>query len=1197
MDAHVREAYVARDARDGGEDARDDDDDACARVDCTEDDVAGDVALDCVSAFRVVQRLSADDVLPRASSSTSSSSAATSTTLDRSFSIAAMFGFGASEDAGAGGVSSSGAAKRRAIEFACASTVARRTRSTTTTACGVVVHDGFSIATSASGSSRAGSSANGDAKAQLENFVAARDGRASNAVRTAPWYEGSRAKIIAMAHASSGEYLACCTTAGGVYVVPILELVQDAAASPAIRVLASRGPKPVSALWWYRALERDRQDVEVVICVGADGEVRLWDGATGSPLGACVVGAKCLSAELARGAKKQFLVISGVDGEVWTLTLECETSVMKVASGERGKVEKVVRVESLPDAAGSPGFAAHLVKDEYGVRDGRSVALSVQDDCVHGGGDESAPSMSLIAALVDKCLLELYDVDAPGTPKSTHALPKDTVSVYVTDDLIFALVREPVFGEEDLTDVSSFTARVHVLARNTDQNMLTLQTFYVPRSAGVPRKLFAGPIPCDDKNVRVVLRGCMLWTSTGIFAIEAAMSVGHVLRSFLMPAETKSGAFGGEDEWTLASDATSSVRDTTNDTVSANDKLKLLASALREDHAPVLVEAVREELRRREFTRARAVFEKTSKPWNELVALALEEWGATQVLAHFISTPAPAAPYGGRGNLEWLEIASAAHAQLHAWCEASTAVALGATADMSVDIAAQLEALRVTNKSSSPLQSLEASVDAVLRVASEGIARAHDADAARDAAAAASASVVALEAAKAVTAIVSASVAKNAYSSDVKAVFTLLLSSASMVESLHMLGEITANAIAQDARDVDRGEGGVIQSWTPRPLVFWDAHVTYYYTSAHATDDMGDVVSALGLKPNALAESNGDARATLASPVFDCLSDDELEQLAELAHTAVDSGVHGARVIEIAALARLTDDGALEDAISRALYADPALYTSALGACLDRRKHHIATTTAMKMLDYSTACTCHLAYVKHLAMKTETTRDSIRKELERGLTTYVEPMSSATGVRALALESFIKSWRANALPTEDLEELLLSGAVARGHAAAMQVVLQRSADALDFTFSGRFALKVAEYRVLEEETQYAAKDGAAIETIWSQIKENLVVGMNTAMSVQTKAFTAAELEAMSASGSRECWAFTCGHRLVGSELTRIVRECTMRLRLLDLPLTSTLLESDYALRKCALACPSCAAASIERRVELARDVKNHPLAS
>ena len=84
---------------------------------------------------------------------------------------------------------------------------------------------------------------------------------------------------------------------------------------------------------------------------------------------------------------------------------------------------------------------------------------------------------------------------------------------------------------------------------------------------------------------------------------------------------------------------------------------------------------------------------------------------------------------------------------------------------------------------------------------------------------------------------------------------------------------------------------------------------------------------------------------------------------------------------------------------------------------------------------------------------------------------------------------------------------------------------------------------------------------------------------------------------MSASGARECWAFTCGHRLVGSELTRIVRECTTRLRLLDLPLTSTLLESDYALRKCALACPSCAAASIERRVELARDVKNHPLAS
>jgi len=355
-------------------------------------------------------------------------------------------------------------------------------------------------------------------------------------------------------------------------------------------------------------------------------------------------------------------------------------------------------------------------------------------------------------------------------------------------------------------------------------------------------------------------------------------------------------------------------------------------------------------------------------------------------------------------------------------------------------------------------------------------------------------------------------------------------------------------------------------------------------------------VSVLGLKPSAAAESSDDARATFASPVFDALRDDELEKLVALARTAVESGVRGARVIEIAACARLPDDVALEDAISRALDADPALYPSALGACLDRRKHHVAASTAMKMLDYSTAFTCHLAYIKHLVTKTETTQDVVREALERGLKTYVEPMTSSTpvGVRALALESFIKSWRANELPIADLEELLLSGAVACGHAAAMQLVLHRSADSLDFTLSGQFALNVAKRRVLEEETQYAAKDGAAIETIWSQIKENLVVGMNTAVSVQTKPFTADELEAMS-TGARECWAFTCGHRLVGSDLTRAVRECTKRLGLLDLSLTSTLFESDYALRKCALACPSCAVASIERRVERARDAKSPTL--
>ena len=153
----------------------------------------------------------------------------------------------------------------------------------------------------------------------------------------------------------------CCVARqqGGVYVVPIWELTRDVESSPAMRVLASRGTKPVSAVWWYRRLEPERADPVVAICVGADGEVRAWDVAKGSPLGACVVGAKCANAELARGKSSQFLVINGFDGEVWTLMLERMARVVKSSTVNKGKVETSMVAESLPDAAGTHDFAAH----------------------------------------------------------------------------------------------------------------------------------------------------------------------------------------------------------------------------------------------------------------------------------------------------------------------------------------------------------------------------------------------------------------------------------------------------------------------------------------------------------------------------------------------------------------------------------------------------------------------------------------------------------------------------------------------------------------------------------------------------------------------------------------------------------------------------------------------------------------------
>jgi len=997
---------------------------------------------------------------------------------------------------------------------------------------------------------------------------------------------GKAGKVIAIGASRRGaRALACCAN-GAVYVLDLRAIACEKGGGEqknGVRALATSGAKPAACAWWTRKFDRDRNDREVGICVGVDGEVRLWDIDACAPLGALVIEGKCASAELARGRASQSLFVRGCDGETRTLVLERETRAVKVAQGDRSKVEREVVIESLPGSAGLTAFAAHAVKDEYGARDGRVVDLSVQDDCDGSSDDDMADGVSLIAAVIDKSSLELYDVDVPGTPKSTHALPKHTVSVHVTNDLIFALVREPVFGEEDLTDITSFTARVHVLARRGDGRMITLQTMRVPRSAGVPRKLFAGPFPRRVGNARVNLRGCMLWTSTGVFAIEATMGVSEYLRSFMTTPDAAAktdGVAADADDW--ASDIAE------NETAEKNaltpyEKLKEIASALNEDYAPVLIDAVREELRRREFAKASVVFKTTGKPWNEFIALALDEWDATQALAHFISQPAAWAPYGSPENLAWLEIASAVHAQLHAWCQASTTAALGATAEMHDDIASKLKALRLESKPLTSI-SLEKSVDTVLRVASEGLSLAKDDVATRDAAASAFAAVVALEAAKAVTAIVNASCAKDYYSPDVKALFTLLLSSSSVVESLHMLGEITANAIADAERTIELSEGGVINSWKPKPLVFWDANVTYYYAAPHSKETMADVVSVFGLNPGT-AEAN--VPATPATPMYDALRDDELEQLASIARAAVERGARGARVIEIAALLRLPDDNALLDAIKSALDADVRLYSWALGACLERRKHRTATEIAMKMLDYSSALSCHLEHVKDLAIKGEVTKDAIRQELEHGLKSYVEPISS-TPAQARAIECVIECWHQNALPMEDLERVLLEGVVSRGHAAAMQKVLQSGVE--DVALSGRFVLAVAARRLAEEDEKYTAKEGAAIETIWSQIKENLIIGMNTSVSVQTKPFTADELEAMSGDdGAPECWVFTCGHRLVGSDFKRAVHESKTRLGILDLPMTSHLLESDFALRKCAMACPSCVTASIERRVEIARN--------
>jgi len=1110
-------------------------------------------------------------------------------TLERGFSISAVFGFG--EDASGTRETNVHPSGRRArandssdfvaapaMEFVAASVALMR--------------DGMALATSATGygASRTNIVYEEDeeedeeeesrnrrnaTKSAVENYIAAIDSRKPGTTRAAPWYEGSRARIAKMAHSADGESLLCCTTAGGAYVVPIWELIRDANASPSIRVLASRGTKPASAIWWYRALEPDRKDPVVAVCVGVDGEVRAWDAKSGSPLGACVVGAKCSHAELVRGKSSQFLLISGLEGESWTLMLERTARVVKTSDEDKSKVETMTRVESLPDAAGSHGFAAHALQDEYGVRQGRRTVLSVQN-----GVDDGVSSA--IACIVDRRLLEVYDADAPGEPTATRTLPEHTVAVHLTEDLIFALVREPVLGDkEDLTDIFSFTSSVHVLARrcegdddNGRRRIVTLQTFHVPRRAGVPKSFMAARVPERVDGKRTHLRGCMLVTTLGVFELKPKSDVATVLRSFMSQTIDRDA-----NEFTNWESVEKIVSADTEDEpeLDSDDKLKLVASVLEEDHMPVFVDAARQELKKQNFSRAKELFEKTGAPLKDFVSLSLEVWEASQALTNFQSSSSSA--YGGEVNMAWLKTAAAAHAHLHAWCEASNAIARDVASEMGGEsISAQLQRLSV-KPGAAVLP--EQAVDDVVRVVVDAMRATKDDSVVREVSVSARASVIALEAAKAVTSVVTSACETENYSERVRTLFTLLLSSTSIIESLHMLGGITANAIQQREATANTS-GGAVKAWEAQPLVFWDPNVTFYVTATQPLESMYDITALLGLQ-NDTKES---FEATPLEILYETLDEDELWQLAMMCVAAKTRGVRGAVHIEVSILLRLNDDPALKDTIRMMLDDDPKLYGWVLSKCLAYRKFDVAASTALLMGDHATGAMCHIAAIEQLAREGKTSDATLQAELEVGMETYVAHVSSAR-LQARLIEDFVRSWRRRGLAADELEQVLLDVLVSQGHAAAaMQMVLERE---FDFTFSGRFVLDVAAQRVEDDERKYSSENGSTIESLWSEIKGELTSNMHSSNLVRTKPFTDAERAALERGGGRsDCWAFTCGHRLAEDDLRRAVDDVKKRLDMLDLPISSLVLGSDYERPFCAVACPECVATAVEAHVDIRR---------
>jgi hypothetical protein len=380
--------------------------------------------------------------------------------------------------------------------------------------------------------------------------------------------------------------------------------------------------------------------------------------------------------------------------------------------------------------------------------------------------------------------------------------------------------------------------------------------------------------------------------------------------------------------------------------------------------------------------------------------------------------------------------------------------------------------------------------------------------------------------------------------------------------------------------------GGAVRTWESKPLVFWDPNVTFYVIATQSMENLYDIVHVLGLD----SDTKDTCEAVPLEAVYDMLTKDELRSLAGMAHKAKKLGVVGAVEIEITVLLYLDDETALADGIEIMLDDDPKLFGWIVSKCLDRHKFRVAESAAAKMEDFATAAMCHVAAVEELATSGETSPATLQAELELGVETYVSRVSSVRA-QVKSIEDIVRCWRKNDLPLDELERLFLDVLVSQGHAEAMQVVLQTD---LGFRFSGQFVLAVATRRIAEDESKYSSKDGATIESVWLKIKQDLASRMDSPEFVQTRAFDATELDSLTSpdGGDRQCWVFTCGHRYGAEELQREVTDAKARLSILDLPLSSMLLESDYKLQKCAVACPNCVCYAVEHYVDVRRGARS-----
>lgn len=138
-------------------------------------------------------------------------------------------------------------------------------------------------------------------------------------------------------------------------------------------------------------------------------------------------------------------------------------------------------------------------------------------------------------------------------------------------------------------------------------------------------------------------------------------------------------------------------------------------------------------------------------------------------------------------------------------------------------------------------------------------------------------------------------------------------------------------------------------------------------------------------------------------------------------------------------------------------------------------------------------------------------------------------------------------------------------------------------------FSATFALSVASLRVGTLKETSVASDSTSVNLLWSQIKGNLNKRLASSTAIR---YDAPIVPPSAGAGTKvtrdavDSWVFSCGHRYEALQMLDAAPRLQSWMTRAGLPLSGELLVADYALRRCALACPACATQAMEQHYSL-----------